>query len=271
MAKGESYEEFVEKFKPKKTTDDCHTPDLIYEAVAGYVADHYGLDRNNFIRPFWPGGDYEKEDYSGKIVVDNPPFSILSKIRRFYLQNRIKYFIFAPALTIFNAAIEDTAVFAGGKLEYKNGAIVRTAFCTNLEPDTLCRTAPELQRRINEAKEKISEESKKKLPKYQYPDNVIYSAKVGVLADHGVSFSVCRKSAHFIRRLDAQKQGKKAIFGSGYLISSKAAAEKVEAEKAAAEKAAAEKDAEKKAEVFELSEEEKEIIKQLDAAESAVT
>ena len=24
--KGESYEEFVEKFKPKKTTDDCYTP-----------------------------------------------------------------------------------------------------------------------------------------------------------------------------------------------------------------------------------------------------
>lgn len=26
MAYGETYEEFVEKFKPKKTTDDCYTP-----------------------------------------------------------------------------------------------------------------------------------------------------------------------------------------------------------------------------------------------------
>lgn len=266
MAKGESYKEFVEKFKPKKTTDDCYTPDLIYEAVAGYVADHYGLDRNNFIRPFWPGGDYEKEDYTGKIVVDNPPFSILAKIRRFYLEKGIKYFLFAPALTIFSATIEDTAVFSGGKLEYENGANVRTAFCTNLEPDTLCRTAPELQRRINEAKEKISEEQKKKFPKYQYPDNVVTAAKINALSDHGVAFSIDRKNAHFIRQLDAQKRSKKSIFGSGFLISSKAAAEK-----AAAEKAAAEKAAEKKAEVFELSENEKEIIKQLDAAESAVT
>ena len=261
MAKGESYEEFVEKFKPKKTTDDCFTPDLIYEAVAGYVADHYGLDRNNFIRPFWPGGDYEKEDYSGKIAVDNPPFSILAKIRRFYLKNGIKYFLFAPALTIFSATIEDTAVFAGGKIEYGNGATVRTAFCTNFEPDTLCRTAPELQKRISEAKEKISKEPKKKPPKYQYPDNVITAAKINAFSDHGVAFSIGRKSAHLIRRLDAQKRSKKAIFGSGFLISSKAAAEK----------AAAEKAAEKKAEVFELSEAEKEIIKQLDAAESAVT
>ena len=27
------YEGFVEKFKPKKTTDDCYTPPAVYEAV----------------------------------------------------------------------------------------------------------------------------------------------------------------------------------------------------------------------------------------------
>ena len=26
MAKNETYEEFVDKFKPKLTTDDCYTP-----------------------------------------------------------------------------------------------------------------------------------------------------------------------------------------------------------------------------------------------------
>lgn len=29
MGKSKNYEEFVEKFKPKKTTDDCYTPDYI--------------------------------------------------------------------------------------------------------------------------------------------------------------------------------------------------------------------------------------------------
>lgn len=33
--KGESYDEFVEKFKPKKTTDDCYTPPEIYEVIKG--------------------------------------------------------------------------------------------------------------------------------------------------------------------------------------------------------------------------------------------
>ena len=29
----QDYDAFVEKFKPKKTTDDCYTPPLVYDAV----------------------------------------------------------------------------------------------------------------------------------------------------------------------------------------------------------------------------------------------
>ena len=39
--KGESYDEFVEKFKPKKTTDDCYTPPEIYEVIKGWVCEKY--------------------------------------------------------------------------------------------------------------------------------------------------------------------------------------------------------------------------------------
>ena len=41
MAVNESYEDFVEKFKPKKTTDDCYTPPGVYavrRAAAGKAA-----------------------------------------------------------------------------------------------------------------------------------------------------------------------------------------------------------------------------------------
>ncbi len=34
----EDYEGFVEKFKPKKTTDDCYTPEPVYEAIKGGVS-----------------------------------------------------------------------------------------------------------------------------------------------------------------------------------------------------------------------------------------
>ena len=75
--KFQNYEAFVEKFKPKLTTDDCYTPAIVYDAVANWVQNEYDLDKYEFCRPFYPGGDYENYNYKNKIVVDNPPFSIL--------------------------------------------------------------------------------------------------------------------------------------------------------------------------------------------------
>ena len=69
------YEGFTEKFKPKKTTDDCYTPPAIYEAVLGWLkSQEYISDDNEIIRPFYPGNDYQAFDYAdGCVVVDNPP------------------------------------------------------------------------------------------------------------------------------------------------------------------------------------------------------
>ena len=116
------YDAFVEKFKPKKTTDDCYTPANIYDAVADWCAAEYGLDRRTFVRPFYPGGDYEHFAYpDGCIVVDNPPFSILSQIVRFYLYRGIKFFLFAPSLTCFNKD-EVCAIVSYCDITYTNGA-----------------------------------------------------------------------------------------------------------------------------------------------------
>ena len=60
----DEYNEFLDKFEPKKTTDDCYTPDLVYNTVADWVAKEYGLDRADFVRPFYPGGDYVKYRYA---------------------------------------------------------------------------------------------------------------------------------------------------------------------------------------------------------------
>ncbi len=97
------YEDFVEKFKPKKTTDDCYTPSAVYDAVRQWVIDKYNLQSREIVRPFYPGGDYENYQYSPDcVVIDNPPFSIFSKICKFYLDRDIKFFLFAPHLTICN-------------------------------------------------------------------------------------------------------------------------------------------------------------------------
>ena len=53
------YEDFVDKFKPKKTTDDCYTPQAVYDAVLNWAINEYGLHSREVIRPFYPDGDYE--------------------------------------------------------------------------------------------------------------------------------------------------------------------------------------------------------------------
>lgn len=131
------YQNFVDKFKPKKTTDDCYTPKIVYDAVADFVAFEYELDRELFVRPFYPGGDYQAFEYSGgKIVVDNPPFSIMSEILSFYCERKIPFFLFAPALTLFSGAAQNhklTCIVAAANITYANGATVLTSFITNLD------------------------------------------------------------------------------------------------------------------------------------------
>lgn len=63
MAINKTYEELVESAKPKLTTDDCYTPENIYNVVRDYVAERYGLDPETFVRPFYPGGDYQAEKH----------------------------------------------------------------------------------------------------------------------------------------------------------------------------------------------------------------
>ena len=56
MPKSKTYEEFVEKFKPKKTTDDCITPPLVYEAVKKWACAEYGIHPETIVRPFGRAG-----------------------------------------------------------------------------------------------------------------------------------------------------------------------------------------------------------------------
>ena len=143
------YEAFLAKFEAKKTTDDCYTPRDVFEAVVDHVFDFYDLpDDTPIVRPFYPGGDYENEDYpEGCVVIDNPPFSIFSKIIDHYQKRGIKFFIFAPALTSWGTISRRpgvTLVNAFTEVIYANGASVRTSFATNLSPDLAVQCVPEL-------------------------------------------------------------------------------------------------------------------------------
>ena len=244
----QEYNDFVEKFEPKRTTDDCYTPDSVYAAVAEWVAKEYGVNRADMKRPFYPGGDYRNERYKRTdVVVDNPPFSILSEILNFYAENGVKFFLFGPTLTLFSSSSSSCcAIPCGATVVYENGASVSTSFLTNLESEELrVRTAPDLYKAVQDASDEEQREKHAELPKYSYPDQVITAAMVARWSRYGIDFRLTKAESENISALDAQKETGKAIFGKGYLIS----------ERAAAERAAAQR--------WELSEREWQIVKNL--------
>lgn len=237
------YAAFVEKFRPKKTTDDCYTPENVYSVVRDWAVAHYGIPPDTeIVRPFWPGGDYEAFDYpAGCVVIDNPPFSIISKIVRFYDAHGVRFFLFAPYLTnlsIGSGGAGVNHVIAPCTVRYANGANVATSFVTNLGDDFVL-SAPDLMDAIEKANDANLKAVKKSLPKYVYPDCVVTSASFGYLCRHHTPFSLKRSECAFIRNLDAH--GGKSFFGGGLLLSVRAAAERVAADRAAAERAVAER------------------------------
>lgn len=252
----EEYQEFLAKFEAKKTTDDCYTPPIVYEAVADYVAERYGVSKDNFVRPFFPNGDYQAEKYKPTdIVVDNPPFSIMAEILNYYSENGIKFFLFAPHLTIFSssAAAASSCLICGVSVTYENGANVNTSFVTNME-DCAFRSAPKLYKAVKTANDENLKSMRRELPKYSYPMNVITSPMITNFSRYGIDFEVAKDECHFIRQLESQKESGKGLFGSGYLISDK---KKAEREKAEREKNGSIPD------VWELSERELAIIRSL--------
>ena len=219
---------FIEKFANKKTTDDCYTPTNIYEAIVDYVFAQAGLSPDTeVIRPFYPGGNYEVEEYpEGAVVIDNPPFSILSKILRFYVARDIKFFLFAPTLTLFSSSSSSycSKIVCHGSITYANKAKIPTSFLTNVYGDRAIIVDAELSRIIRDI-DAINARSPREVRKLIYPDNIVSSAILQRLARH-VSFTLPASDIAPIK-----SAGGVAIFGGGYILSERAAAERAAAER----------------------------------------
>lgn len=260
--KFEDYDGFAEKFKPKKTTDDCYTPPLVYKAVHDWTVNEYGLQGREVVRPFYPGGDYENFSYPENcVVIDNPPFSILSKIARFYVERNIKFLLFAPTLTSCLYGDFCTVLPVGADIEYENGAVICTSFITNLEPHEIrARTSPTLYKVVDEANKANTAALKKHVPKYSYPLELVTTAMIYPYAKYGIEFVIPRSESVRVSALDAQRASKKKVFGCGWLISEQTRAEREKAEREKAERERAERE---RAESWQLSERELEIIARL--------
>lgn len=255
------YNGFVEKFKPKKTTDDCYTPVEVYEAVLRFVGEISDTEGRPIVRPFYPGGDYLRYDYPANcIVVDNPPFSIYAQIIRFYISRGIDFFLFGPHLTLFVKDADCTYIITNANIIYENGANVNTSFATSLVKDLRIWICPELKEGI----EKAQKNNKPQLAKNTYPAEVLASSLTGRIINCGVELKIRKEDCVFITNLDALRERKKSLFGNGFLLSEKAAKEREAAEREAAVRKSVKRIEEPAGGcTVELSEREKNLIKSL--------
>lgn len=258
------YDAFVSKFERKKTTDDCYTPPPVYAAVRDWVCRRYDIDPATIVRPFYPGGDYERFDYpDGCLVLDNPPFPILTAICKFYLARHIRFFLFAPGLTILSTmrerSVEMNHIICDARITYENGAVVNTAFLSNLDSGIVAESAPDLGAAIADAQRLTTPQKK---PKYEYPPSVLTANALRKLARLRVPLKIRKQDAEWIAALDAQKPQRKSLYGCGMLLSEWASADLLEAERLAESR-------EEPAQVWSLSEREEEIILRLSEGDEA--
>ena len=214
------YETFLDRFSEKKTTDDCYTPPAVYDVVKNFVGELTDLTDRAIVRPFYPGGDYQKFAYPDScIVIDNPPFSIVTKIVRWYETAGIDYFLFAPHLTIFDCQAT-CSILCDANVVYENGAVVKTSFVTNIVPDLRVWLNADLRQRINAISQTAIRTTEKKI----YPANVINAASCGKYLARGVNVKIPKEESQYVRNLDNLKSAGKRIFGGGMLLSDRVAA-----------------------------------------------
>lgn len=217
------YDAFAAKFARRESSDDCFTPPNIYEAVVKWCEKKYGVDRAKIVRPFCPGGDFENFDYPPDcVVLDNPPFSILRKIVRWYSARRIKFFLFCQSLTaLCLIKCEDATLIAiNTSVVYDNGAKVHTGFIHNLgDRSVLAEAAPDLAavvkslNEVNCKQRKVSLRATKKRT-LVYPPCLLQPSLLETLSASGIPFSLRRKDAVIVGSIGGHE-----IFGAGLLLS----------------------------------------------------
>lgn len=240
------YESFIKRFTENpKTTDECWTPNDVYEAVLTYVRSIHDMTDKVVLRPFFPNGDYENADYpSNGVVIDNPPFSIFLKVIKFYTDRDIPFFLFGPGLTIGNACKYCTAVIIGEQMVFTNGAKIRVNFATNLLGDTLIATSAKLTKLLSECPSQQG--SSRSLPKHIYPQNLLSISDFQTIAGGDDDFCLRRDEVYLTTKVAGR-----VLFGCHFITSTAQAKKAAQAKEAAQAKKAAR--AEKAARIRELN------------------
>lgn len=219
------------------TQDECYTPPEVYDTVLEYAVERYQLQGKHIVRPFVPGGNYQQYVYDkNDVVIDNPPFSMRTKITKWYINHDIPFFLFINGLYEVSLSrglhgkVTVIATNADASFYHKpNNKTIKLGFVTNLEPKNivLCGDVA-LTNKLNALVKK------KALNKYQYPENMITNSDVLAAIRRGVELQLTTNNCLFKYNLDYHKEHKlSGVKGGCYLVDDnvyneyKAAMEKV--------------------------------------------
>lgn len=197
------FENMVIKQEHTKTTDECYTPQDVYDAVLAWATANCPEWPENaqVIRPFWPGMDYQTYEYPENCVVcDNIPFSKSKEILQWYTDAGIRYFLFVPTLTsIYACSLPSCClVLADGRIRYENRACINTSFATNMIPGVALKTAPELHEAI-----KHIQKIKKRAVRYDcyvYPEDIATVKDLTAFVRHNVPIELPKTDVYYKHR-----------------------------------------------------------------------
>lgn len=209
--KNESFESFTENRKKRDlgvraTKDEIYTDQDEYNDLTEFFKQYYPeAFKRPIVRPFYPGGNYEDltQYPAGCLVFDNPPFSIESKIVKFYNEHNIQYILFAPGNNLSNMR-NGCSTWTGCTIHYDAVAFF-SQFLTNLDTQQTLHISGEL---YNFMRNRYSTRHPvKQNLKDMMPDDCFYAGNVQVIARQGKNKTIrlTDDNYNFYRELNGVK------------------------------------------------------------------
>lgn len=193
-----------------------------------YAVERYHLQGKHIVRPFIPGGDYQKYVYDkNDVVVDNPPFSMTTKIAKWYVDHNIPFFLFINGLYGVSLSRglhgKATVIATNANVSFYNKGSekrIKLGFVTNLEPKNIVlRGDATLTSKLNGLV------NKKSFKRFRYPENFLKNNDILAALQRNVELKLTTDNCLFEDNLDYHKAQRVAVFGGGYLVNDKLYAE----------------------------------------------
>lgn len=222
MTSEQMYKYCITNGRNINTLDECYTSPEVYDTVLKYAVERYHLQGKHVVRPFVPSGNYQHYVYDkNDVVIDNPPFSMTTKITKWYINHDIPFFLFINGQYAVSLSRglhgKATVIATNANVSFyheSNNKVIKMGFVTNLEPkDIVLRGDVALTNKLN------SLVKKKSLNKFKYPKNIIRNSDVLTAIHRGVELQLTTNNCLFEDRLDYHKEHKlSGIVGGCYLV-----------------------------------------------------